>query len=327
MAMLKRDEMANSHHDLSVALATFNSEQYLREQLESVISQTYPPAEIVVSDDGSTDDTLEILGSYARRDRRIVIIRNPAGDGMSRINRNFENAARRCTGSWIAFCDHDDIWLPKKLEILYRNRHAASLVYGRSEPVNEDGRPMGISVEKLLGFPAHFSGSVAPLVFLNANTVSGHTMIVHRAMLKAGMPFPESIMYDQWIALVAACKGKIRFVDEPVVLHRIHTRNSVHRVGRSIERLARRAPKIMCYREALAGKRELLVRLRDFESDLAPRDRELLAEYLKHLKRAPRCYFDRQFFRVGFGVRKRLYPRKSIWRLLKECLGGRWYGL
>lgn len=321
----QRNESVIEEDVISIAMATYNSSRYLREQLESVIAQTRAPAEIVVSDDGSTDDTLAILAEYAQCDRRIAIFHNRSGE-RNRINRNFENAARRCTGSWVAFCDHDDIWLPDKLEVLYSNRHGAPLVYGRSELVDAAGRPMGMKAQDHLGFPRYFSGAVSPYILINANTVSGHAMIVRRTVIDAGLPFPDSIMFDQWLALVAACRGKIRFVDESVVLHRIHTENSVHHLRTTGNRHRSRITAPDRYRGAIDRKSEILLRLWAFEADLEPADRAFLDEYLEHLRRAPSRYFDLRFLLAGFTMRRRLYPQKFAWRLFKECIGGRWYG-
>ncbi|HQU17032.1 MAG: hypothetical protein B7Z66_12610 [Chromatiales bacterium 21-64-14] len=316
----------NTNAVFSVVLATYNSSRYLREQLDSILVQTHAPAEIVVSDDGSTDDTLDILGEYARRDSRIVVVRNPAeGRRSNRINGNFENAVRRCTGSWVAFSDHDDIWLPEKLEVLYANRHDMALIYGRSDLVDAAGRSMGATFEKYLGFPEYFSGPVPPYVLLDTNTVSGHALIVRRTLVEAALPFPDGITYDHWLALLARCKGGIRFVDEPVVLHRIHTENSVHYVRPRGRRPRPNLRKRWRYCEAIARKAEVLRRLQAFEADLEPVDRAFLGEYLEHVRSAPARYFDLRYLMAAFPMRRRLYSKKAAWRLFNECIGGRCY--
>lgn len=306
--------------DIGVALATFNSARYLKQQIESVLAQTLQPRQIVVSDDGSTDDTLEILASYAQRDERIVITRNGTHRTTNRINRNFENAARHCTTRWIAFCDHDDVWLPQKLDLLYRNRNGASLVYGRSQPIDERGVIMPVRTEDLLGFTAHLSGNVPPLIFMHGNTVSGHALLVPREILDQAFPFPCGMMYDQWIALVAACKGPIRFVDETVVLHRVHEDNSVHRrIGPGTKSL-HHIPEIISRREKLLLKQEIADRVFDFRADLTEKERLFLNEYRSHLHRKSRYRINWRLFLAGYGIRRRLYMKNSAWRLLKQSI-------
>lgn len=98
---------------ISVALATYNGARFLSEQLESLVRQTLPPAELVVGDDGSTDGTVEILEEFRQRAPFPVrIYRNDTNLGYAR---NFLTTAQRCNGDWIAFCDQDDVWLPNKL--------------------------------------------------------------------------------------------------------------------------------------------------------------------------------------------------------------------
>lgn len=311
---------------VSVAMATHNSSRFLREQLDSVLTQTLAPAEIVISDDGSTDDTLEILADYERRDSRITVLRDPPSGG-NRINRNFEHAARRCSGTWLAFCDHDDIWLPHKLESLCRQGQDVSLVYGRSELVDETARSIGVTAKDYLDLPVYFTGAVPLYVFLDTNTVSGHATIVRRALVEAALPFPSlGMLFDHWLALVALARGGIRFVDEPVVLHRVHSTNSVHRARPRGRRQRPRQPARERYRAGIEARLEVLQRLESFRDGLHPADRDFLDEYLGHLRRAPARYFDLRYLVVGFAMRRRLYPRRTALRLLSECFGGRCYG-
>ena len=102
---------------ISVAMCTYNGEKYLREQLESIALQTRLPAELVICDDRSTDSTSEIIRNFA--DSAPFPVRfnlNPVnlGGATKGITKNFEQASRLCTGDLIAFCDQDDVWLPKK---------------------------------------------------------------------------------------------------------------------------------------------------------------------------------------------------------------------
>ncbi|HJS91190.1 MAG TPA: glycosyltransferase family 2 protein [Steroidobacteraceae bacterium] len=103
---------------ISIAMATYNGERYVREQLESLGAQTRMPDELVVRDDGSTDGTVEILRAFARA--APFPVRVYPGECNLGYTRNFLEAARLCTGDWIAFCDQDDVWLPEKLATIER---------------------------------------------------------------------------------------------------------------------------------------------------------------------------------------------------------------
>lgn len=99
---------------ISIAMATYNGEKYLQEQLRSLEAQTRLPDELVVTDDCSTDQTLKIIEEFALKSSFPVrVFRNDVNLGYSD---NFLKAANLCTGSWISFCDQDDVWLPNKLE-------------------------------------------------------------------------------------------------------------------------------------------------------------------------------------------------------------------
>ena len=98
---------------VSVVVCTYNGEQFLREQLESVVNQTFPLHEIIIQDDGSTDRTMQIAMEYANRYDNIIVKSNPDKQG---INGNFFSAMRSCTGDFIAICDQDDLWAQDKIE-------------------------------------------------------------------------------------------------------------------------------------------------------------------------------------------------------------------
>lgn len=101
---------------ISIALATFNGARFLKDQLASLVEQTFLPVELVVTDDGSTDETLAILEWYSHvAPFHVSVHRNHQRFGYVM---NFLKAASLCSGDVIAFCDQDDVWLPAKLERL-----------------------------------------------------------------------------------------------------------------------------------------------------------------------------------------------------------------
>ena len=97
---------------VSITLATYNGEKFIREQLDSLLQQTYNNLEIIISDDGSTDKTIPIIEEYFKKDPRISFSKNPTPNGYKK---NFERAIRLCRGEIIFLCDQDDIWYKDKI--------------------------------------------------------------------------------------------------------------------------------------------------------------------------------------------------------------------
>ncbi|SEJ20624.1 Glycosyltransferase involved in cell wall bisynthesis [Dyadobacter sp. SG02] len=204
---------------ISIALCTYNGSAFLREQLDSVFAQRYTHWELVVVDDRSTDSTRAILEEYAGKDARISLHFNEQNLGY---NKNFEKALGLCKSELIAICDQDDIWHPEKLEKQARLIGDHALVYHDSEFVNAEGQSMNRRISDKLNF---YRGS-APEVFLFLNCVSGHSILLKKAVLQKSLPFPEDFHYDQWLAFNAACLGSIDFVPETLVQYRQHSSNN-----------------------------------------------------------------------------------------------------
>ncbi len=208
-----------NHPRLSIALCTFNGQAHLRQQLESVMHQTYQPFEIIISDDASTDNTVLILKEFAAQHRSIKIYYNQHNIGF---NANFEKTLGRCQGEFIAICDQDDLWHPDKLKLQMQAIQNHQMVYHDSELVDQHGLPMGISMSDKFNF---YEGG-NPAVFLFNNCVSGHSMLFRKSLLLHALPFPKEFFYDQWIAFVATWQGTITTVPQKLVKYRQHHNNA-----------------------------------------------------------------------------------------------------
>ncbi len=204
---------------ISIALCTYNGQEHLHEQLESVINQTHRPIEIIVSDDASTDLTLQILNNYQRHYDFIKVYQNPTNIGF---NKNFEKALGYCNSELIAICDQDDIWLPEKLQLQLEALSDHQLVYHDSEFVNHQGLSLGISMSDK--FNLYKGGD--PQVFLFNNCVSGHSVLFRKSLLKQALPFPKEFYYDQWIAFIATSNGTIEALPQRLVKYRQHQNNA-----------------------------------------------------------------------------------------------------
>lgn len=209
---------------ITIALCTYNGERYLRAQLDSVLAQEGVHFEIVAVDDASQDGTLALLHAYAQRDPRIRVFANAENLGPSR---SFERAMALGTGEFIAPCDQDDVWSPDKLAKLSAAIGAHDLAYCDSAFIDADGRPSGRKVSDRM---AMMSGR-SPLQFVFRNSVSGHASLLRRSLFEIARPFPADVYHDWWLALCAASRNGVAFLDEPLVQFRRH-RDAFSRLGR-----------------------------------------------------------------------------------------------
>jgi glycosyltransferase involved in cell wall biosynthesis len=203
---------------VSVALCTYNGSQFLAEQLTSVIEQTYRNVEIIIVDDCSTDESVEISKRFAARDSRIRVVRNSKNLGFKA---NFEFAMTLCSGDFIAPCDQDDIWEPEKIARLVEVIGQRGLSYCDSALVDAQGTPTGVRMSSIV----HMATTDDPVPFAFGNCVSGHAMLFRRELLQLALPIPEEFFHDWWIAAVAAARGGIAFHRESLVLYRQHGSN------------------------------------------------------------------------------------------------------
>lgn len=181
-----------------------------------MLQQTWANIEIVVSDDHSTDATSEILKRY-EADPRFRITYQPGNLGPVA---NFEFATRQARGEYLAFCDQDDIWLPEKIEKLYRAIGGHWLVYCDSILVDENGQ----SLQKNLSHLRRMYSGADTRGFVFSNVVWGHTMMINRALLPYVLPIPGNVPHDIWFAMKATILTGILYVDEPLTLYRQHAK-------------------------------------------------------------------------------------------------------
>lgn len=208
----------NNNPLISIALSTYNGEKFLREQLNSLLSQTYRPVEIVIVDDCSTDNTCSIIESYLiEYPTKIKFFKNSINIGY---NKSFEKAFSLCVGDFIAISDQDDIWLPEKIEVLYDLLGADNLIYSNSTIIDEEGE---VLLERK--FKKLYSPINDPRIFSLKSFVSGHAVLFKRSMLRYIIPIPDYGYYDWWMSIIVANFGGIRCTDMCLTKHRIHKKN------------------------------------------------------------------------------------------------------
>ncbi len=229
----------NTVPSISVALCTRNGASYVREQVESIVHQTLLPREIVVSDDDSSDNTVEIVTSVVSDFLRstpdvhidVIVLHNipPLG-----VTGNFERAITTTTGALIALCDQDDVWHPQRLELAAARCVAEQdllLLHGDARLVDGEGFPLGLSLFQALGVTirerTEIHGGFGFGALMRRNLVTGATTMFRRTLLEAALPFPSQWVHDEWLGAIAAATGRIDFLEEPLIDYRQHGANQI----------------------------------------------------------------------------------------------------
>lgn len=213
---------------ISVCMATYNGERYLRQQLESILSQlSEQDAEIIIADDGSTDETLRIVESL--KDSRIRVL--PSEKHLGTIY-NYERALQVAKGDVIFLADQDDIWLPGKVAVVLDKLKECDLVMHDAYMLRQKDSQEGAWQRsgKLSDIRPYESGVVSNWW---KNSFTGCCVAFRRQVLEKALPFPKNLpMHDQWLGLVAERYFKVRWIEEPLVEYRQHSSNATH-IGNS----------------------------------------------------------------------------------------------
>lgn len=236
---------------VSVCVATYQGEEYIKEQLESVLGQLGPDDEVVVSDDCSTDATLDIIDRL--RDPRVRILRNATNLGYSA---NFARALASATGDVIFLCDQDDVWLPQKVETMLKALDGRDMVVADVIVVDQELTPLEDSHFVRHGVRSGFLHN-----FLQTRYI-GASMVITRRVLDVGLPFPANTRhcaYDYWITLVGEAFFDVGLVPTPQMLYRRHGHNASTGGSHSENTLAHRVyVRIYCLMHLLLRSRRVI---------------------------------------------------------------------
>ena len=201
---------------ISVCMATYNGGRYISEQVESILAQLGEGDELLVSDDGSRDNTICVLEAFG--DKRIKIFHN---EGQHGVVPNFENALKHSSGDIIFFSDQDDIWDKDKVKICCKALENADLVVHNSDVAFEDGSDRHEDF-----FLLRHSGS-GYWKNLMRNSFVGSCMAFRKEVKDYVLPFPKHILWhDMWIGLMVEKHGRTKFINEKLLYYRRHGDNA-----------------------------------------------------------------------------------------------------
>lgn len=234
---------------IDILLATYNGEKFLIEQIESILAQTFKDWKLLIRDDGSTDETTQIIAQYCTRYPEKIISISDIDRNLG-VTRNFERLMEFSTSSYVMFCDQDDIWLPDKIKISLYKLQAMGQQYGSDIPLlvytdlvvcNEEGTLIANSFWKYQG-----GDPVLPLDYAKAlvqNNATGNTMIFNRSLVNNALPFSsDAVMHDWWLALTALYLGKINYLSDQTIMYRQHKSNVSGTKGKNILPMLQKLP-------------------------------------------------------------------------------------
>ena len=232
---------ASSGLSCAVVLCSWNGERYLPQQLASLRAQTQRIDQFVLSDDGSTDDSWNLLQAFAEEQRAngvdIVLHRNPQPSGYIK---HFEQALGRADADVLFTCDQDDVWNPKKISTMmaaFAADPALLVLHSDARLVDGAGMPTGRNLFDVLEVTpkelAAMHRGDAFDVLLRRNIVTGATMALRREVLALATPFAAHWAHDEWMAMIASMHGRVDTIETPLIDYRQHGGNQIGATGKS----------------------------------------------------------------------------------------------
>ena len=205
---------------VSVAMATYNGEKYIEEQIQSILRNLGENDEFIISDDGSKDNTVNIIEKYRKNDKRIILLEGP----KKGVKKNFENAIEKTTGDYIFLTDQDDIWEENKiveiLEDFEKNKDITLIVHDASVFASDTNK---IIYDSFFEFRNSGKGVIKNIY---KNTYIGCCMAISSEIKKYILPIPNNIeMHDQWIGIINDIKFDTMFIDRKLIKYRRHDDN------------------------------------------------------------------------------------------------------
>lgn len=204
--------------NISICMATYNGEKYIKKQLDSILSQLEKDDELIISDDSSTDKTIEIIKSY--NDKKIKLFEK---QNFKSPIFNFENAIKNASGDIIILADQDDIWQENKIQVIkesFKNFNKTSLKLYNGNCINQEDKIIKEDLFIYLNAKQGFIGNIIKNSFIGCN------LAFTKDLLNYALPFPKDIpMHDSWLGLCAYMFGDVEFVDEKIFSYRLHENN------------------------------------------------------------------------------------------------------
>lgn len=279
---------------ISIAMCTYNGERFIKEQIDSILAQTYTNFELLIFDDGSSDNTVEIIRSYQNKHPNIYFQQNEQNLGFLK---NFEQAISSAKGDYIALTDQDDIWKKEKLETFVNNISDHALIYSDAIIIDENSKEKGT---QLIRPKNNLCDGACNKAFLLNNFISGNTMMFKRELVEHIVPIPPKMSYhDIWIGFVASTYGTITYTEEPLTYYRKYS-------GQVTDKAKPKPKNIL---EKLQQKRELQIEVAQIRKDdleafnslsILPNDstKEIITALIKHYTDYHKIFFNYALYKL-----------------------------
>lgn len=214
---------------IDILLATYNGEKYIKEQIDSILSQTYTEFNLIISDDCSKDNTRKILDQYEKRDNRIKVFFQEKNLGYVK---NFEFLLRQVENKIYMLSDQDDVWDKEKIEKTYNylKQTNSDLVFTDLTVVDKDLKEIYPSFNRLMKYDRKANKYDDYRLEYLYNCVTGCTLMSKKEFLKDILPIPNGskyVIHDFWIPLIVSMEGKVKYLDEPLIKYRQHGNNQI----------------------------------------------------------------------------------------------------
>lgn len=274
-------ERPKNRMDVSVVVTTWNGSAFIEQQLASLLQQTRLPDEIIVADDGSTDDTLERVRRFAScHDLRWTVLSATANAGLLP---NVERGLLAATGDIVFLCDQDDVWQPGKVASFLEafREDSVAAVFSDASLVDENLRPLGVSLWKVEGFSRDEREMVREgrlmEILMERNIVQGASLAFRRCWLSAIIPIPRDLhlrlwCHDGWIVAILSALGRIEPLEEKTLCYRVHGNNQIAGYSRlnTLRRWLPRSGRTLArsWMQSRNGSSMADIRLRDLEHQI-----------------------------------------------------------
>ena len=278
---------------ISVAMCTFNGAQFLDAQLESIAAQNRPPDELIVCDDGSSDNSCEIIRDFVRRaEFPVHLVVNDKNLGTTK---NFEKAIQLSQGPIIALADQDDVWYAHKLdriEKVFLASPSVVAVFSDADIVDEHSQSIRQRLWRTNGFThteqSRFSNRDGFGVLIKHPVVTGATMAFQKALFDILIPIPSNQIHDLWISFLLSAFGRIELIPEPLMQYRQHSSQQIGPGPVTAQEIMAQVKSrgTDFYVQEICKFHQLCERLQEFRSRLQDRERVMkdIEGKIRHLE-------------------------------------------
>jgi len=277
---------------VSIAMCSYNGERFIKEQIDSILAQTYSNIELIIVDDGSEDNTLKIINDYIKKDSRIKLFQNEKNLGFIK---NFEKAIGLCSGDYIALADQDDIWKNNKLEVFIENIGNNLLIYSDAILIDKSSKD---TKKELIRPKGNLVKGKCNKAFMFYNCVSGNTLMFKKELIKDILPIPKEInFHDIWIVFVASSIGTITFTSEAYTYYRRYREQITKTIEKNYtsiyDRFKKKEKRDLMNTKVILNNCNVFKNVRDLDYDM----KAILDIVIEHYSNYEKGYFNFKMYK------------------------------